>query len=233
VRTAGKLDYCQLILVQRMCSYKIYIEKHIKRQVEIIAPDQANTDSMKCDEKYPQCSRCLNLGKICSGYRDQSSLLFRDETSKTKDKIRQRKRLEHGRETQWLKNAASSVTMTSFMKCMAPHPPLLPSKEQIAICHFYHSTIENLSVEDPTLYLQEQLPRLHAACNQGSALHLALEAVSLVGSAEIIPQANQLGLGRYLKAVQALREAIQTERLSSDFQALYGVLLLCGYEVSF
>jgi hypothetical protein len=216
-----------------MCSYKIYIEKHIKRQVEIIAPDQANTDSMKCDEKYPQCSRCLNLGKICSGYRDQSSLLFRDETSKTKDKIRQRKRLEHGRETQWLKNAASSVTMTSFMKCMAPHPPLLPSKEQIAICHFYHSTIENLSVEDPTLYLQEQLPRLHAACNQGSALHLALEAVSLVGSAEIIPQANQLGLGRYLKAVQALREAIQTERLSSDFQALYGVLLLCGYEVSF
>ncbi|KAI8410830.1 hypothetical protein FOFC_10689 [Fusarium oxysporum] len=198
-----------------MSIYKIYIGKHIKRQ---------------CDEKHPQCSRCLNLGKICSGYRDQSSLLFRDETSKTKDKIRQRKRLKHGRETDCLKNADSSVIETSSTKHRAPHPPLLPSKEEIAICHFYHSTVENLSIHDPTLSLQEQLPRLHAECRQDSALNLALEAVSLVASAEIIPHATQLGLNRYLKAVRALKEAIQAEHLGSNHQALYGVLLLCGYE---
>ncbi|KAF4444328.1 c6 zinc finger [Fusarium acutatum] len=119
---------------------------------------------------------------------------------------------------------------TSFVKYGTPYPPLLPSKEDIAICHFYHSTVENLSIHDPTLSLQEQLPRLHAACRQNSALHLALEAVSLVASAKIIPQATQLGLKRYLKAVQALRESMQSEEQSSDYQALYGVLLLCGYE---
>ncbi|KAK2482305.1 hypothetical protein H9L39_04097 [Fusarium oxysporum f. sp. albedinis] len=184
----------------------------------------------KCDEKHPQCARCLNLGKICSGYRDQSSLLFRDETSKTKDKIRQRKRSKHDRETHCLKNADSLVMETSSTKYGAPHPPLLPSKEEIAICHFYHSTVENLSIHDPTLSLQEQLPRLHAECRQDSALNLALEAVSLVASAEIIPHATQLGLNRYLKAVRVLKEAIQTEHLGSNHQALYGVLLLCGYE---
>jgi hypothetical protein len=104
-------------------------------------------------------------------------------------------------------------------------------KEEIAICHFYHSTVENLSTQDPTLSLHEQLPRLHSASRQGSSLHLALEAVSLVASAEIIPHAAQLGLTRYVKAVQALREAMQTEGLRSDYQSLYGVLLLCGYEV--
>ncbi|SCN92676.1 related to negative acting factor [Fusarium fujikuroi] len=185
---------------------------------------------MKCDEKHPQCSRCLTLGRICSGYREQSSLLFRDETSKTKDKIRQRKRLQHERETKWRKNTDLSVIETPFINYGAPHPPLLPSKEEIAICHFYHSTVENLSTLDPALYLHEALPRLHAASRQGSALHLALEAVALVASAEIIPHAAQLGLNRYVKAVKALREAMKTEGLSSDYQSLYGVLLLCGYE---
>ncbi|KAI1067542.1 hypothetical protein LB506_003836, partial [Fusarium annulatum] len=200
------------------------------RQVEITAPYQTDTNHMKCDEKHPQCSRCLTLGRICSGYREQSSLLFRDETSKTKDKIRQRKRLQDERETKWRKNTDLSVIETPFIKYGAPHPPLLPSKEEMAICHFYHSTVENLSTQDPALYLHEELPRLQAASRQGSALHLALEAVALVASAEIIPHAAQLGLNRYVKAVKALREAMKTEGLSSDYQSLYGVLLLCGYE---
>ncbi|KAF5591664.1 c6 zinc finger [Fusarium pseudocircinatum] len=186
--------------------------------------------SAKCDEKRPQCSRCLGLGKICSGYRDRSTLLFRDETSKTKEKIRQRRTSQHGREIQLLKNADSLVMETSFVKYSTLHPPLLPSKEDIAICHFYHSTVENLSIHDPTLSLQEQLPRLHATCRPDSALRLALEAVSLAASAKIIPQAVQLGLKRYLKAVRALREAMQSEKRGIDYQALYSVLLLCGYE---
>jgi len=214
VKTAGKLNY----RATANASSQDYIEKHIKRQVETMAPHQADTNHMQCDERHPQCSRCLNLGKICSGYRDQSSLLFRDETLKTKDKIRQRRRLRHDRESRMKKDGA-------------PCPSLLPSKEEIAICHFYHSTAENLSIHDPALYLHEELPRLHSASRQGSTLHLALEAVSLVASAKIIPQAAQLGLNRYVKAVHALREAMKTEGLSSDYQSLYGVLLLCGYEV--
>jgi hypothetical protein len=120
----------------------------------------------------------------------------------------------------------------SFIDCVSISRPLIPPKEEVAICNFYHSTIDNLSDEDPTLYLHKQLPHLYAKSKFGSVLHLALEAVSYVASAKIIPQANQLGIDRYSKAVRAIRQRIETEKQNSDDETLYGILLLCGYEVS-
>ncbi|KAI0455377.1 hypothetical protein F5B21DRAFT_195438 [Xylaria acuta] len=40
------------------------------------------TRRIKCDKKRPECSQCIRIGKRCPGYRDQLSLLFRDESSK-------------------------------------------------------------------------------------------------------------------------------------------------------
>ncbi|KAI0406691.1 hypothetical protein F4802DRAFT_613224 [Xylaria palmicola] len=40
------------------------------------------TRRIKCDKKRPECSQCIRVGKKCPGYRDQLSLLFRDESSK-------------------------------------------------------------------------------------------------------------------------------------------------------
>ncbi|KAI0199590.1 hypothetical protein F4808DRAFT_209834 [Astrocystis sublimbata] len=40
------------------------------------------TRRIKCDKKQPECSQCIRVGKRCPGYRDQLSLLFRDESSK-------------------------------------------------------------------------------------------------------------------------------------------------------
>ncbi|KAI1755538.1 hypothetical protein F4782DRAFT_488884 [Xylaria castorea] len=40
------------------------------------------TRRIKCDKKHPECSQCIRVGKRCPGYRDQLSLLFRDESSK-------------------------------------------------------------------------------------------------------------------------------------------------------
>ena len=33
-----------------------------------------------CDQQLPACGRCARLGKACRGYRDLSSLIFKDET---------------------------------------------------------------------------------------------------------------------------------------------------------
>ncbi|KAK4169303.1 hypothetical protein QBC43DRAFT_60166 [Cladorrhinum sp. PSN259] len=35
-----------------------------------------------CDKVRPQCTQCVRVGKQCPGYRDQLSLMFRDESSK-------------------------------------------------------------------------------------------------------------------------------------------------------
>ncbi|KAI0180841.1 hypothetical protein GGR52DRAFT_521864 [Hypoxylon sp. FL1284] len=40
------------------------------------------TRRIKCDKKRPGCSQCIRVGKKCPGYRDQLSLMFRDESSK-------------------------------------------------------------------------------------------------------------------------------------------------------
>ncbi|KAH7313272.1 hypothetical protein B0I35DRAFT_268717 [Stachybotrys elegans] len=37
---------------------------------------------IKCDKLKPDCSQCIRVGKKCPGYRDQLSLMFRDESSK-------------------------------------------------------------------------------------------------------------------------------------------------------
>ncbi|KAJ1337464.1 RNA polymerase II-specific transcription factor-like protein [Microdochium nivale] len=37
---------------------------------------------IKCDRKRPECSQCIRVAKKCPGYRDQLSLMFRDESSK-------------------------------------------------------------------------------------------------------------------------------------------------------
>ncbi|KAL3593898.1 hypothetical protein FPOAC2_08199 [Fusarium poae] len=37
---------------------------------------------IKCDKIKPECSQCIRVGKRCPGYRDQLSLMFRDESSK-------------------------------------------------------------------------------------------------------------------------------------------------------
>ncbi|KAI9167330.1 SAGA-associated factor 73 [Paramyrothecium foliicola] len=38
--------------------------------------------SWQCDKLRPDCSQCVRVGKKCPGYRDQLSLMFRDESSK-------------------------------------------------------------------------------------------------------------------------------------------------------
>ncbi|KAK3997350.1 hypothetical protein QBC44DRAFT_93408 [Cladorrhinum sp. PSN332] len=40
------------------------------------------TRRIKCDKVRPQCAQCVRVGKQCPGYRDQLSLMFRDESSK-------------------------------------------------------------------------------------------------------------------------------------------------------
>lgn len=37
---------------------------------------------VRCDEGRPSCQRCIHRNEICEGYRDESSLIFRNETEK-------------------------------------------------------------------------------------------------------------------------------------------------------
>ncbi|RGP63727.1 c6 zinc finger [Fusarium sporotrichioides] len=107
---------------------------------------------------------------------------------------------------------------------------LRTSKEDVAITNFYNSTVDNLPNEDPTRHLHQQLPSLYFQSQQGSVLRLAVEAISYASAANLIPQAVQLSGKLYIKALSALRTALQDPKLPFSDETLYAVLLLCGYE---
>ena len=53
----------------------------------------------QCDQIDPACSQCLRAGKACPGYRDQLSLLFRDESEKVVRKAKTSKSTAEHRKT--------------------------------------------------------------------------------------------------------------------------------------
>jgi hypothetical protein len=170
----------------------------------------------KCDEKRPECSRCLKMQRTCPGYRDQSDLMFRDETFKTQQRVRQRRAPPHG------SYPGSKISVYS----------MYPSMQDFAVCHFYHTTMENLSDEDPVRSLHTLLPSLFADSQPGSPLCLATEAISYAASSRLVQEAMQLSRKRYVQAIKAIGKAIQDPTEVSNDQTLYAILLLCGYEVS-
>ncbi|CAF3573687.1 unnamed protein product, partial [Fusarium graminearum] len=185
-----------------------------------------------CDEGQPACSRCVKSGKTCDGYRIQSQFIFRDETTKTRAKHRQKKVENHPRPGQIV---SSFTTLGRFSASYSDIAITIPcafrtSKEDVAINNFYNSTVDNLPNEDPTRHLHQQLPSLYFQSQQGSVLRLATKAISYASAANIIPQAVHLSGKSYTKALSALRTAIQDPNLPFSDETLYAVLLLCGYE---
>ncbi|KAL8420194.1 hypothetical protein RB594_003106 [Gaeumannomyces avenae] len=69
------------------------------------------TRRIKCDKLKPECSQCVRVGKKCPGYRDQLSLVFRDESSKVMQKAH----------AQWGVEAAESSGSSSSSD--SPSPP--------------------------------------------------------------------------------------------------------------
>ncbi|KAG8361812.1 hypothetical protein FVEN_g137 [Fusarium venenatum] len=186
----------------------------------------------KCDEGQPACSRCVKSAKTCDGYRDQSQLIFRDETAKTIGKDSQKKVLKHAQSTRAVSSFTSLGGFSAPFSNWHTSIPrtLCTSKEGIAISHFYNSTADNLPNGNPTRHLHQQLPSLYFRSQQGSVLRLAVEATSYACATKLIPQAIQLSSKCYIKALTALRTAIQDPNLRFSDETLYGILLLCGFE---
>lgn len=52
---------------------------------------QCRSRKIKCDQGRPACSQCQKAHRVCSGYRDELSLMFRDESEQVVQKASSRK----------------------------------------------------------------------------------------------------------------------------------------------
>jgi hypothetical protein len=181
----------------------------------------------KCDEFVPECSRCLKMERKCSGYRDPLELMFHDESAATKKKA-----------SFSLENSQANVrslvhTMCNDSEqCQSFGASLPASVEDFAICHFYHTILNNLQMEDNARYLHTQLPGLYFHSASESAIRLATQAIAYALSTKFGHDATQLSRRRYMHAIRAISKALQDPIEAQSDQTLYSILLLSGYEVS-
>jgi hypothetical protein len=106
-----------------------------------------------------------------------------------------------------------------------------PSAEDIAVCEFYYTTLDNLSHEDDARFLHAQLPALYSQSSIGSVLRLSAQAIAYACLTKTEHRAAEVSRERYIMAVKAAEAAIQDPVEVRTDQTLYAILLLCGFEV--
>ncbi|RSL59127.1 hypothetical protein CEP54_007418 [Fusarium duplospermum] len=78
------------------------------------------TRRIKCDKVKPECSQCIRVGKRCPGYRDQLSLMFRDESNKVMQKAHAQWGVGESGSEMTPSQASSSSSASSSASTSAP-----------------------------------------------------------------------------------------------------------------
>ncbi|KAL2067745.1 hypothetical protein VTL71DRAFT_15841 [Oculimacula yallundae] len=185
----------------------------------------------KCDEKRPACSRCVRTKKPCTGYRDESDLIFRHtDPNASKKSLRSVKKDETSLPNRTNSGILSQVGCERFTE--GPSMILLPPEQDRRLCYFYQSTMDSLVEADHTQYLHAQLPILVSRSKSGSVLQLATEAISLAswGKSPFGDDAAVSIRTSYTRALSALAASIRDPIEAKSDETLYAALLLEGYE---
>ncbi|KAF2188032.1 C6 zinc finger protein [Zopfia rhizophila CBS 207.26] len=193
---------------------------------------------VKCDERRPECSQCMKMKRTCLGYRDQLSLVFRDENTKTQRRVRGAER--NGGNLSPKKQPSMPIKQSN-LPTTPPHDRhlhktagfgknLLPPLEDSVVYHFYSTILASVLDGGPVRYLHSLLPDLYNQSAPHSPLRLAAQAISYATSAKSRPDLERISRLRYVQAISALSAAIRDPNHAKDDQTLYAVLLLSGQE---
>ena len=193
----------------------------------------------QCDEARPTCVKCSRIGKLCS-YRDSVDLLFHDETPNAAARakrlwqaraspVRSVSSPSSGRSSQ-----SSSASPSSVLELTLDSPrSLSPSREQVAIQRFnFDFVIEPNGCLGSTGHL-EFVPALYSACEQGSSLELAVEAVAFANLSRRGHAAHisKLATRKYVEAMRLTGVALNDFKTMTTDETLVSCHLLSLYEV--
>src|SRR5205814_10068958 len=106
-----------------------------------------------CDEGRPSCLRCIQRGEICTGYRDEASLIFRNETEKTtKSSLRRFNSIQSLSSSSHTSSVSSSDPFSDLPRNRPPWEaqsslsPNTSSNSSIATTEFSQSSTEDQAV---------------------------------------------------------------------------------------
>ena len=214
----------------------------------------------QCDEGRPACKRCTLRGDICSGYRDESSLIFRNENEKASRGAKHvRRRASVGSLTRLAVPSQSSPKsgtsrgdlcrddlspseIVEFTNSKSPYPWVknvpqasAPSAEDQAVSQFFEKYVMYPCNHGSSPGFLEQLPGLFGEVNSGGRLALRW-AVRAAAYASLSNERNDPTLGNnaikcYGRALSALAESLTDTKAAPDDHILMTVVVLDLFEV--
>lgn len=214
---------------------------------------------IQCNLVEPACTQCLRAGKICPGYRDQLSLLFRDENAKVIKKARgleisHRRREAHQNEERPKEDLDVSALLPSNdvetprnTQCSLSTETFSGTKFQsltsggFSFYSLFSSTnLEDLSITFLTCYVAVISPFATAQSSASSSplftSKASFDAVSCVGLAGLSNVTNNQDLmmiarHKYAATIRHVVAALQ-EPVSADLDDTFkAVIMLALFEV--
>jgi len=191
----------------------------------------------KCDFLTPSCSQCSRAGRTCSGYRDPSDLIFRDQTRGLA--VKHRKACAAAS-----KSGPNEVvtTSTSIASTKSREPVQLPvdsaiyldlttSGEEQATCYFF----KNYVLDDVCTHLSfEYLLDIYNSELVGSALADSIVSLGSVGLAHFwkSPDMRIDAQRKYNSAVRLISSKLRNIETAKEDQTLITIMLLGLYETN-
>lgn len=187
----------------------------------------------QCDEKRPQCSRCLRLNICCPGYRDLGDLIFRDESARIVRKTSPSAPVKlcfvkepQGALAEDLR--VSWLTRSTAVIVAAPSSSI----EELGECFFFTRYVySNPTATTSTIYawLRESYVNNSGAGVLRSAITaLALAAICNISYA---PRIESRAIHNHQRALKIVQRSLSKRGANIEDSTLMAAMLLSQYEV--
>lgn len=197
----------------------------------------------ECDTLIPSCSQCLRAGRICTGYRTEIDMMFRDQTQHYGDKRRPqngsrraipRRRIKAPNITEEI-SVDTQLMEDSILQLVTHTTPftleLSISPSDQATCYFFRNyVLEDKSTSGSFQYLHD----IYSNETVGPALADSIESLGMVGLAHFwkTPNLQFQANRKYNSALRLVSSRLRNEEEARADQTLVSVMLLGLYEVS-
>jgi hypothetical protein len=209
---------------------------------------QCRTRKVKCDQGRPRCQRCQKRGERCTGYRDESSLIFRSENEKMENMLQSRLRINESlpdtilsRDLTWKLPAAGSPTTISTSSRTASSSTTSspsqsgPTSKDPEVWQFFDRFVMYPCNSASSLGFLEHLPSLFKETNvkHRYALRYAVLAAAHASSMNdpFEKTSKQQAFRYYGLALSALSDCLKDSISEQDDHVLMTVVVLDIFEV--
>ena len=183
-------------------------------------PSLPTADCCQCDQRKPGCLRCEKSNTQCPGYRNLNEVVFRDETRRIVQRVRQ-----------------SQQSNSGLPRCTVSEPPQTISypvsqpATELGVNFFFAKYI----FKEPPFYSDHcaWLTQSYIEPRSQNVLRAAIEAVGMAGLSNAFhaPHVESASREKYRQALIALQQALNDRGQALADTTLMAVILLGLFEV--